>query len=284
MKVIKTVAAMKTARQSFHRKDTGTVGFVPTMGYLHEGHLSLLRRAKRENDIVIMSIFVNPAQFAPREDYAKYPRDFKRDARMAKKEGVDAIFYPGLKDMYLRDHSTYVSVENLSNRLCGRSRSGHFKGVATIVTKLFNIIPADNAYLGQKDAQQAIIIKKMARDLNIPFNIKVVPTVREIDGLAMSSRNVYLGKKERHEAAAIFKSLSLAKKLIKRGERNSRKIIKAVKDFIRKNTSAKIDYVSIVDTEKLEDTKKLKGQRVLIAIAVYFGKTRLIDNVIVRVS
>ncbi len=283
MKTIKDTSKMR--KFVIDKKARGKkVGFVPTMGYLHEGHLSLLRRAKRENGIVIMSIFVNPTQFGPGEDYARYPRDFKRDARMAREEGVDAIFYPQLKDMYLPDHSTYVNVESLSNRLCGRSRPGHFRGVATIVTKLFNIVPADNAYLGQKDAQQAIIIKKMAHDLNIPLNIKVVPTVREKDGLAMSSRNVYLNKKARHEAAAIFKSLSLAKKLIKQGERNSRNIIKAIKDFIVRSTSAKIDYVSIVDTKKLKDTKRLKGQQVLIAIAVYFGKTRLIDNIILNVA
>ncbi|MBU4377334.1 MAG: pantoate--beta-alanine ligase [Candidatus Omnitrophica bacterium] len=258
------------------------IGFVPTMGYLHKGHLALIRRAKRENGIVVMSVFVNPAQFGPGEDYTKYPRDFKKDARMAKKEGVNAIFYPAVKSMYLPGHSTYINVEKLSGHLCGRRRSGHFRGVATIVAKLFNIISADNAYFGQKDAQQAVIIKKMAEDLNIPVEIKTIPTVREKDGLAMSSRNAYLNKKERYEATALFKSLSLAKKMIKQGERGSRKIIKTIKDFISKNSSARIDYVSVADLGSLKEIKALKGQ-VLIAIAAYFGKTRLIDNVILEV-
>lgn len=258
------------------------IGFVPTMGYLHEGHLALIRRAKRENDTVIMSVFVNPAQFTPGEDYARYPRDFKKDARMAKKEGVDAIFHPAVKSMYLPGHSTYISVEKLSDVLCGRSRHGHFRGVATIVAKLFNIISADNAYFGQKDAQQAIIIKKMARDLDIPAKIKTIPTVREKDGLALSSRNAYLNKKERHEATALFKSLVLSKKMIRGGERRSHKIIKAMKDFITETSSARIDYVAAADVGTLKETKTLKG-RVLIAIAAYFGKTRLIDNMILEV-
>jgi len=264
------------------RRKGKKVGFVPTMGYLHDGHLALVKSAKRDNDVIVMSIFVNPTQFGPKEDYAKYPRDFKRDAHLAKKEGVDVIFYPTAKDMYLANHSTYVTVENLSNNLCGRSRPGHFRGVATVVAKLFNIIPADSAYFGQKDAQQAFIIKRMARDLNIPINVKIVPTVREKDGLAMSSRNVYLNKSQRREGATLFRSLSLAKRLIRQGERNSSKIIKAVRDFINRNNFARIDYISIVNTDTLRDIKKLKGQ-VLIAIAAYFGKTRLIDNVILKV-
>lgn len=258
------------------------VGFVPTMGYLHEGHLALAKSAERDNDIVVMSIFVNPAQFGPGEDYADYPRDFKRDSRLAEKEGVDAIFYPAAKDMYLPGHLSYVTVEGLSDNLCGRSRPGHFRGVATVVTKLLNIVPADTAYFGQKDAQQAFIIKRMARDLNMPVKIKIAPTVREKGGLAMSSRNVYLGDAQRREAAVLFRSLSLAKRFIRRGERNSAKVIRAMRDFIVKNSSAKIDYISIVDTERLRDIKNIKGQ-VLIAIAVYFGKTRLIDNIIVNI-
>ncbi len=258
------------------------VGFVPTMGYLHDGHISLARNAEKENNIVVMSIFVNPVQFGPNEDYKKYPRDFKRDARLAKKEGVDAIFYPAVKDMYLANHSAYVTVENLSNNLCGRSRPGHFRGVATVAIKLLNIVPANSVYLGQKDAQQAFIIKRMARDLNIPVDIKVVSTVREKDGLAMSSRNVYLNDSQRCEAPAIFRSLSLARRLIRQGERNSSKIIKAIRDFITGNSSAKIDYISIVDTVNLRDIRTLKGE-ILIAIAAYFGKTRLIDNVILKI-
>ena len=282
MKTITNPAKMAEFVKKARAKGSA-IGFVPTMGYLHKGHLALVRSAKRECDIVVMSIFVNPIQFGPKEDYARYPRDFKRDAKLAKLEGVDVIFYPAAKDMYLPGHSTYVTVENLSDNLCGRSRPGHFRGVATIVTKLFNIIPADTAYFGQKDAQQAFIIKRMVRDLNIPLKIKIVPTVREGDGLAMSSRNVYLDAKQRREAVTLFKSLSLAKRLIKRGEKNAGNVIKAIKDRITKNSSAKIDYVSIVDTDELKNIKILKG-RILIAIAVYFGETRLIDNVVINIK
>ena len=282
MKTITNPAKMAEFVKKARAKGSA-IGFVPTMGYLHKGHLALVRSAKRECDIFVMSIFVNPIQFGPKEDYARYPRDFKRDAKLAKLEGVDVIFYPAAKDMYLPGHSTYVTVENLSDNLCGRSRPGHFRGVATIVTKLFNIIPADTAYFGQKDAQQAFIIKRMVRDLNIPLKIKIVPTVREGDGLAMSSRNVYLDAKQRREAVTLFKSLSLAKRLIKRGEKNAGNVIKAIKDRITKNSSAKIDYVSIVDTDELKNIKILKG-RILIAIAVYFGETRLIDNVVINIK
>ena len=258
------------------------IGFVPTMGYLHEGHLSLIKKARCENDIVVISIFVNPVQFGPREDYRRYPRDLKRDKAMAKKAGVDIIFYPDTKDMYAPSYSTYVDVEKISENLCGHFRPGHVRGVATVVTKLFNIIPADNAYFGQKDAQQAFIIKRMAKDLNIPTSIKMVPIVREKDGLAMSSRNTYLSKKERSEATALFKSLRLANNLIRKGARKANVIIKRMKDLIRKS-SVRIEYISIVDTDELKDIKIVKG-KVLIAIAAYFAKTRLIDNIIVSVK
>ncbi len=282
MKIITSPAAMSDFTRKARIKGR-SVGFVPTMGYLHDGHMALVRNAKKENDVAIVSIFVNPAQFGPKEDYAKYPRDLKRDARLAKKEKVDVIFYPSVKNIYSANHSTHVTVEGLTANLCGRSRPGHFRGVATIVTKLFNIVPADNAYFGQKDAQQAFIVKRMTRDLNIPVKIKIVPTARERDGLAMSSRNVYLDHGQRQEAPAIFKSLLLAKRLIRRGEKSSKNVINTVKDFIVKNTSAKIDYVAIVDTEELKAIKTLSG-RILIAVAAYFGMTRLIDNVILRVG
>lgn len=259
------------------------IGFVPTMGYLHEGHLSLIRKARRENDIVVISIFVNPTQFGPHEDFKRYPRDFRRDKTLAKKEGVDVIFYPNVKDMYASDHSTYVDVEKISESLCGRFRVGHFRGVATVVTKLFNIVPADNAYFGQKDAQQAFIIKRMVRDLKFPVKIKILPIIREKDGLAMSSRNTYLNERERREATVLYKSLLLAKDLIKKGERKADKIIKCMKDLIKSRSSARIEYISIVDTEELKDIKNIGG-KVLIALAAYFGKTRLIDNVIVNVK
>jgi len=264
------------------KEKSKTVGFVPTMGYLHEGHLSLIRKARRENDVVVVSIFVNPAQFGPREDYKRYPRDFEMDKILAKKEGTDIVFYPSVKSMYGSNYSTYVNVENLSGNLCGRFRPGHFRGVATVVTKLFNIIPADNAYFGQKDAQQAFIIERMARDLNIPVRVKILPTVRKGDGLAMSSRNIYLNETERQDAPVLFKSLSLARGLIKNGERDTNKIIKRMKDLISRESSARIEYISIVDAAGLRDSKVLKG-RILIAIAAYFGKTRLIDNVIVNI-
>ncbi len=259
------------------------IGFVPMMGYLHKGHLSLIKKARCENDIVVISIFVNPTQFGPREDYRRYPRDFRRDKTLAKKAGADIIFYPEVKSMYASDHSTYVNVEEISETLCGRSRPAHFRGVATIVTKLFNIIPADNAYFGQKDAQQAFVIERMVGDLNIPVKIKMLPIVREKAGLAMSSRNAYLTKKERSEASVLFRSLLLARDLIKRTERKASNIIKCMKDLIRKNSSARIEYVSIVDTVELKNIKTLKG-KVLIAVAARFGKTRLIDNIIVNIK
>lgn len=282
MKIIRSPETAYNYICSLKRKGR-RIGFVPTMGYLHEGHLSLMRRARRENDIVVISIFINPIQFGQREDYNRYPRDFSRDKSLLKKEGVDVIFYPDIKGMYAFNYSTYVNVDKISENLCGRFRPGHFRGVATIVTKLFNIIPADNAYFGQKDAQQAFIIKRMVRDLNIPVKVKILPTVREKNGLAMSSRNTYLNERERREATVLFKSLLLAKDLIKKGERKANKIIRRMKDLIKSESSAMVEYISIVDTEELNDLRILKG-KVLIAIAAHFGKTRLIDNIILRVS
>ena len=265
------------------KKEGRRIGFVPTMGYLHEGHLSLIKKARRTNDIVCISIFINPTQFGEGEDYKRYPRDLKRDKFLAKKAGCDVTFYPDAKNMYSSTHSTYVDVRDIQDKLCGRFRKGHFRGVTTVVAKLFNIIPADNAYFGQKDAQQAFIIKKMTEDLNIPVKINMLPTVREKDGLAMSSRNTYLDKKERHEAVILFESLLLAKRLIRKGERSASHIIRRMKSLIREKSSARIEYVSIVDTEDFKNIKTLKG-KVLIALAVYFGRTRLIDNIIVNVK
>ncbi len=282
MKIIRTPREAHSYVSSLRQKGR-RVGFVPTMGCLHEGHLSLVKKARCENDVVAISIFVNPAQFGPREDYKRYPRNFIEDKKLAKRAGVDIIFYPDTKNMYTPTHSTYVDAEDISENLCGRFRPGHFRGVATVIAKLFNIIPADNVYFGQKDAQQAFIIKRMARDLNIPVNIRILPTVREKDGLATSSRNAYLSKKERREAAVLFKSLLLAKDLIRGGERRAANIIKRMKDSINKNSSAKIEYIAIVDTAGLKDIKTLKGE-VLIALAAYFGKTRLIDNSIIKVK
>jgi len=280
LRLIKNPAEAYRYLNSMRKKDR-RVGLVPTMGALHEGHFSLIRAARRENDIVVVSVFVNPAQFTPGEDYRRYPRDIAGDRALAKKNGADVIFYPSARDMYGPGHRTHVEVEGVSDRLCGHFRPGHFRGVATVVTKLFNILPADNAYFGRKDAQQAFIIKRMARDLNIPVKIKTLPTVRERHGLAMSSRNAYLSEKDRREAAVLFRALSLAKDLVKKGERESAEIIKQMRKMIRAESSAKIEYLSIVDTEGFGNLKRLRGEA-LVAVAARFGKTRLIDNVILN--
>ncbi len=250
------------------------------MGALHLGHLSLMRQARQETDFVVVSIFVNPIQFGPKEDFKKYPRKLKQDALLCKKEGVDIIFYPAAKEMYPVNYKTYVEVGGLSDCLCGKSRPGHFKGVASVVTKLFNIVNPDTAYFGQKDAQQAIIIKKLVEDLNFPVKIKVMPTVRQNDGLALSSRNVYLNAKERKDALVLSQSLNLAKNLIKGGVRDADKITRILRSLINRKDTAKIDYIAIVSPEDLKAVKKVSGN-CLIALAAWFGKTRLIDNAII---
>lgn len=280
MKIIRSIKQMSEYSDRLKAKGN-TIGLVPTMGYLHEGHLSLMRKAKRDTDKAVVSIFVNPAQFGPREDYTKYPRNFKRDERLAKSIGVDTIFYPSVMQMYPNRFCTYVNVENLTEGLCGRFRPGHFRGVTTVVTKLFNIVKPDIAYFGQKDAQQAIVIKKMTEDLNIPVKIKVMPTIREKDRLAMSSRNVYLSSDERKKALILYKSLQVARNLIKSGETNPAKIKNKMRMMIEKIKNSKIDYISIVDMDTMKDVKNLKAN-VLIALAVWIGKTRLIDNIIVK--
>ncbi|MFH1853964.1 MAG: pantoate--beta-alanine ligase [Candidatus Omnitrophota bacterium] len=257
------------------------IGFVPTMGYLHEGHRSLIRKARRDTDIVVVSIFVNPLQFGPKEDLEKYPRDPRQDLALCKRSGVDIVFTPYSKIMYPKDFSTYVNVEGLTEGLCGASRPGHFRGVATVVTKLFNIVSPDIAYFGQKDAQQATVIKKMAGDLDMPVKIKVMPTVREKDGLAMSSRNAYLNPDERVKAIFLYKSLRLAGELYKKGETSPREIITKMRKLLLEQKAITIDYISIVDPEKLVDVKRICG-RVLVAAAVRIGKTRLIDNIILN--
>lgn len=279
MQIIETIPRMSVAVRLL-KKDGKSIGFVPTMGYLHEGHLSLVRTAKKHNDIVVMSIFVNPLQFGPREDLDKYPRDLERDERMANQAGVDIIFYPQAREMYPAGFSTYVTVEKLTDGLCGKSRPGHFRGVTTVVAKLFGIVKPDIAYFGQKDAQQAIVIRKMAEDLNMGVDIKILPTVREKDGVAMSSRNVHLSKKERNDAGVLYATLNSAKKAIEGGEKNPAKIIKMMETAIRARPTARIDYVSIVDIKDLKPVRKI-SDGALIALAVYFGKTRLIDNVTV---
>ncbi len=254
-----------------------SIGFVPTMGALHAGHFSLIKQARIENDIVVVSIFVNPTQFGPGEDFKKYPRYFKSDIESCRKLGVDFVFLPDKIDMYPKGYSTFVNVEGLSNLLCGRSRPGHFRGVATVVAKLLNIIQPDSLYLGQKDAQQAIIVSRMVKDLNFPVKVKVLPTVRHEDGLALSSRNVFLNKNERNSAAVLFKALQLAEVLISGGQRDAARIKSRMKQLIEKNKQARIDYIAIVDPEQLIEVKKVKPG-ILIALAVKIGKTRLIDN------
>lgn len=278
MKILKTVKETQNFIKKT-RKDK-TIGFVPTMGYFHEGHLSLIRQARRDNDTVVVSIFVNPAQFGPKEDFKRYPRSFKRDEKLAKKSGADAIFYPSVKEIYPDGYKTYVEVSDITERLCGRRRPGHFKGVATIVTKLFNIVRPDTAYFGQKDAQQAIVIKKMVRDLDMDLKIKVMPIVREPGGLAMSSRNKYLSGNQRQDAAVLYDSLKLAKSLIRNGTNETGSIKSEMKSMIRRKRDARIEYISISDPDNLRELKLVKN-RALIALAVRMGKTRLIDNVIV---
>jgi pantoate--beta-alanine ligase len=280
MKLIHSPNLMYKLSVRAHREGK-TIGLIPTMGYLHEGHLSLARQARGDTDIVVMSIFVNPAQFGPQEDLDKYPRDIKRDEKLARRAGVDVIFYPSAGAMYPDGYKTYIEVQGLSGVLCGRSRPGHFRGVATVVAKLFNITDCDIAYFGQKDAQQALIIKKMALDLNMPREIKIMPIVRERDGLAMSSRNKYLSPRERQEAVALHKALLLAKSLILQGRKDCRYLINRMKGSILENKSARIDYVDIVGAHDLDPVKYIKG-KVLIVLAVWIGKTRLIDNVIIN--
>ena len=259
------------------KKQGLTVGFVPTMGYLHEGHESLIKRAYEENDKVVVSIFVNPMQFGPKEDLASYPRDLKRDSEVCEKAGTDLIFHPENEEMYFNDFSTFVDMNGLTKGLCGKSRPIHFRGVCTVVTKLFNIVAPDRAYFGEKDAQQLAVIKRMVRDLNIDIEIIGCPIIREEDGLAKSSRNTYLSLEERKVATILNKSLKLAKEKIQSGERNAVNIIEVIENNIKSEKLAKIDYIEIVDSNSLEEVKEI-SKSILVAIAVFIGKTRLIDN------
>jgi len=254
-----------------------SIGFIPTMGALHLGHLSLIKQAAKDSDIVVVSIFVNPEQFGPKEDLKKYPRPLKKDLELCRKSGVDLVFLPNEEIMYPQGFSTFVEVEGLGKKLCGISRPGHFRGVATVVAKLLNIVAPDILYLGQKDAQQAIIISRMIKDLNFPVKVKIMPTVRQKDGLALSSRNIYLNNGQRKEAAVLSKALALAKSLIAGGQRDTARIISRMRQLIEKKKQVEIDYVAIVDLEKFQNINKI-NQSCLIALAVKIGKTRLIDN------
>lgn len=260
-----------------------TIGLVPTMGYLHEGHLSLVRIAKKRSDVLVVSVFVNPTQFGPKEDFQSYPRDFKRDRLLLEEEGCDFVFAPRMEDMYPEGHLTYVTGEKITGKLEGRTRPTHFRGVTTIVAKLFNIVRPDIAVFGQKDGQQAVVLKKMVDDLNYGTTMIIAPTVREKDGLALSSRNKYLSKDERRQATVLYESLREAKRLISRGERSASRIISRMRSLIKKQPAAELDYVAITDARTLEPLKRLKGE-VLISLAVRFGKARLIDNIKVKVD
>lgn len=262
------------------------IGFVPTMGFLHVGHLALMRDARSDGaDCVLASIFVNPLQFGPREDYRDYPRDLDRDKELCRQAGVDALFVPPVEEMYPQGFATYVEVAGITEVLCGRSRPGHFKGVATVVAKLFNIVRPDYAYFGLKDAQQVAVIQRMAQDLNFPVEVRVHPTVREKDGLAVSSRNVYLSPEERKAAPVIYRTLERAGEAVERGERDAGRLIKLLEEGIRAERSARLDYAEVVSWPDLSIiTKKIGPGRVLLAVAAYFGKARLIDNILVDVE
>lgn len=258
------------------------IGFVPTMGYFHDGHLTLVKKSVKDTDITILSIFVNPIQFGPKEDFNSYPKNLKRDMNMLKKLNVDYVFTPEIKDMYPTGFSTYVSSEGrIVECLCGVSRPGYFKGCVTVVTKLFNIVKPHVAFFGQKDFQQYVVIKKMIKDLNFDISIKIVKTVREKDGLAMSSRNTYLSQEERESAIILYKSLKYAKNMIKSGKTNSEIIINAMRKLIEKENNIKIDYISIVHPDTLKEVKEIRNS-ILIALAVKICKTRLIDNMLIK--
>lgn len=282
MEIFKEIEALKAYLRKASAKGE-SVGLVPTMGFLHEGHLSLIERARRENDLVVVSLFVNPTQFGPGEDLESYPRNFERDAALTAAEGADALFAPEPEEMYFPDYATHVEVTgSLTKGLCGRSRPTHFRGVTSVVAKLFNIVKPDRAYFGQKDAQQVAVIRRMVRDLNFDLEIVACPIVREDDGLAKSSRNIYLSEEERRQALSLNRSLDLARKLIEAGERSGEKVREALVEAIAANPLAEIDYVEVVDAGSLEPAGTLSGE-VLIALAVRFGKARLIDNTIVEV-
>ena len=281
MQIVTCVAELKTIIRSA-RAAGKTIGVVPTMGYLHEGHLTLMRKARAEQGVVIATIFVNPLQFGPQEDYAVYPRDLKRDSAMAETTGIDVLFAPSVDEMYPAGNGrtlTFVDVEQITTKLCGASRPGHFRGVATVVAKLLNITEADVGYFGQKDAQQVTVIRRMVDDLNMNVKIVAVPIVRESDGLALSSRNQYLSPDERQAALVLSKSLVRAQELLQLGEKDSGQILAVMNDLISRDPLARIEYISIVDPAALEPLQQISGPA-LIALAVRFGKTRLIDNLI----
>ncbi len=261
------------------KKEGLSIGFVPTMGYLHEGHQSLIMNAARKNDRVVVSIFVNPTQFGPTEDFNSYPRDLPHDEVICRESGAHLVFHPDVSDIYMSDFCTYVDMDSLTRGLCGKSRPNHFRGVCTVVNKLFNIVSADRAYFGQKDAQQLAVVKRMVRDLNMDIEVVGCPIIREGDGLAKSSRNTYLSPIERSAALILNRSLSTGRQLLENGERNSQNILRVIVEKVQTEPLAKIDYVEVVDADTLEKVDFVE-KPVLVALAVYIGKTRLIDNFI----
>lgn len=280
MKIIHTV---QEAREAIAQAcaDGKSIGLVPTMGYFHEGHLSLMKKAREDNGFVVVSVFVNPTQFGPSEDFAAYPRDLAHDAQMAEGVGVDLVFNPPVEEMYPHGYSTYVEVERLTEVLCGARRPGHFRGVTTVVSKLFNIVQPDRAYFGQKDFQQLKVIQRMVRDLNFPLEVIGMPIFREADGLAMSSRNTYLNPDERKAALVLSKTLKYAQELVDSGVTSGAELTSKVEEFIRREPLADIDYVSLVESENLACINTIEDEAVL-ALAVRIGKTRLIDNVLLK--
>jgi len=280
MKIIRTVEEMKEESRRL-KQDSQTIGLVPTMGALHEGHLSLVRESVKSMDVTVASLFVNPAQFAPSEDFNSYPRDHDKDMSLFKKEGVDIVFMPDDKEIYPPGYKTHVEVTDLQNKLCGLTRPAFFKGICIVVLKLFNIVHPDAVFFGQKDAQQGIIIKKMVQDLNLDILITMFPIIRDKDGLALSSRNAYLNDKQRNAALSLSQSLKAAESFVKRGEANAKIIKMHMKSIIDLHPETKIDYIDIVETKNLESQEIVRSGD-LIALAVYVGKTRLIDNTVLK--
>lgn len=263
-------------------EDSSIIGFVPTMGSLHEGHLSLVREARRMSDAVIVSVFVNPIQFGPNEDFDKYPRDLTRDVDLLTPVGVNYVFAPTSEELFPKGFSTWIDVAELGERLEGQSRPGHFRGVATVLTVLFNMLRPKFVFMGQKDAQQTVIAKRLVKDLHLPVEIVIMPTIREADGIAMSSRNSYLNSQERRAATVLNRALSRAQDLFSHGEKNASKLLKVVRKEISSEPLARVDYIALTDTERLEPIEALDGQRALLSVACYFGNTRLIDNIILN--
>jgi len=278
MRVVEKIPEMQELADKL-RAEGRTIGFVPTMGYLHEGHLALVRRAREENDVVVVSIFVNPTQFGPGEDFDRYPRDLERDLRLCERERVDIVFHPSAEEMYPQPYRTYVIVEEITEPLEGRSRPGFFRGVATVVAKLFNIVKPHRAYFGEKDYQQLLVVRQMVRDLNFPIEIVPVPTVREPNGLAMSSRNTYLNPEERKAATALYRGLMAAKALFEKGERDARKLVEECRKVLDSEPLVRVDYVEVCDAEELTPIERVE-RPAFLAVAAFVGPARLIDGIV----